>query len=93
MSSEEIGMCALYEKLTSQIKEREEVYPALLEVITPLCTSHEVIESLMEVSASSSLPTNERQNLLFDPKSDFQAHFLPDKTMLISLQFDPNNER
>ena len=28
-----------------------------------------------------------------DVKTDFEAHFLPDKTLFISLHFDPSDER
>ena len=52
-SSNDISMLALYENLTEQIKKREDVYPALLEVVTPLNTCLEVMQSLEEVSASS----------------------------------------
>ena len=31
--------------------------------------------------------------MLFDIKSDFQAHFMPDRTLLISLHFDPSNDK
>ena len=92
VSSEEIDMMALYDQLTSEIKESEDIYPAVLEIVTPLATSNDVLESLEEVSASSQLPDHVPYNLLTDSKTDFHAHFLSDKTMFITLHFDPNNE-
>ena len=86
-------MFTLYEKLTSQIKEKEDVYPAILEVVTPLTTSLEAIQALQQVSASSKPASHTPYSFLSDPKSDFHAHFLRDKTLLISLRFDPSNEQ
>ena len=92
-SSEDINILSLYENLTGQIKKREDVYPTLLEVVTPLDSCLDVLRSLEEVPASSSSPSYTSRNLLFDLKSDFHAHFLSDKTLFISLHFDPNDEK
>ena len=55
----------------------------------PLKNADQVIYSLRQVEQKTAVADFD---FLTDPKSDFQAHLLPDQTLYITLRFDAAND-